>query len=480
MNSMKAKGSVFFKDFVITVCVFTMCFVAFGMATLAAGRMVLIREQRERLYASAEEVQLLAEAVSTQAELNGLELRMSLAAISQCAGIHIFLCDTNGVVLTSSDAVRVSPYIGLQLSPAVLAGAAASEPYETFGTLDGFYETKHFVVSRPIGGETGTAVAGYVFVSSEASGVLSAWGEFIWLYLVLAAVILALAATMQYLRYRRMSRPLREMAEAADRFARGDYSARVSPYDKPDEIGLLTEAFNSMAESLSRNETRRSEFIANVSHELRTPITTISGFADGLLDGTIPPSQERHYLETISAETKRLSRLVRSMLDMSRLRDGAAVRMERFDLSEMVVQTVLNFEERVEAKHLSMELNMPEARIFVRGDEDALTRVVYNLVDNAIKFADEDTALVISVWKENGRAFTCVQDTGAVIPPEELPLIFDRFHKSDKSRSQDRDGVGLGLYMVREIIAAHEQDIFVTSENGVTAFTFTLALADNT
>jgi signal transduction histidine kinase len=333
------------------------------------------------------------------------------------------------------------------------------------------------VVTRSFLGPDG-ATEGYVFVTFGADSFLDVWSGFMTAFLLIAIGVLALAVGFQYIYSRRMARPLHEMADAANRFARGDYSARVSPYDEPDELGTLTEAFNSMAESLSQNETRRRDFVANVSHELRTPMTAIAGFADGLLDGTIPPSEERKYLEKISSETKRLSRLVRSMLDMSRLRDGdAASRMERFDLSEMVVQTVLNFEERVTKKRLDMNLNMPEDRIFVRGDVDALTRVVYNLVDNAIKFAHEGTELTVSVWKENGKAYTSVQDRGETIPRSELPLIFDRFHKSDRSRSKDREGVGLGLYMVREIIAAHDQDIFVTSEDGVTAFTFTLTLA---
>ena len=473
------KRGIFFKNFLVTACMFAVCFLVFGLTMLTMGRAFLVREQEKSLYASADEVQLLSEAVQVQGELNSLELRMTLAAISQCNGTHIFLCDEDGNVITSSDTARVSPFIGQALSPAVMAQLRGGDVYETVGTLEGFYETAHYAVAKPIADTDGDTVA-YVFVTHAAGGFMRAWSGFIGTFILIAICVLALALCFQYFYSRRLSRPLREMTEAVGRFARGDYSARITPYDEQDEIGTLTEAFNGMAESLSRNEARRSEFVANVSHELRTPMTSIAGFADGILDGTIPPSEERRYLETISSETKRLSRLVRTMLDMSRLRDGdAAARMTRFDLSELVVQTVLPFEERVTKKRLNMDLNMPEDRILVMGDVDALTRVVYNLVDNAIKFANEGTDLSVSVWKENGKAYTCVQDVGETIPRSELPVIFDRFHKSDRSRSKDRDGVGLGLYMVREIIAAHQQDIFVTSENGVTAFTFTLALAED-
>ena len=473
------KRGVFFQNFLVTACMFAVCFIVFGMAMLLMGRAFLVREQEKTLYASADEVKLLSEAVSAQEDLNSLELRMTLAAISQCNGTHIFLCDDDGRVITSSDTARVSPYIGQSLSPEIMTRLQSQSSFEVVGDLDGFYDTTHYAVAKPIADLAGETTA-YVFVTYPAVGFLTAWSGFIVTFLLIAICVLALAVCFQYFNARRLSRPLLEMTEAAGRFSRGDYSARITSYNEPDEIGTLTEAFNGMAESLSRNEARRSEFVANVSHELRTPMTSIAGFADGLLDGTIPPSEERRYLETISSETKRLSRLVRTMLDMSRLRDGdAAARMVRFDLSEMVVQTVLTFEERVTKKRLNMDLNMPEDRIFVMGDVDALTRVVYNLMDNAIKFASEGTDLSVSVWKEDGRAYTCVQDTGETIPRSELPVIFDRFHKSDRSRSKDRDGVGLGLYMVREIIAAHQQDIFVTSENGVTAFTFTLTLAED-
>lgn len=470
------KHSLFFKNFVVTVSMFAICFIVFGMTMLMMGRAFLVRERQAGLSSTANEVKLLAEAVNQQGELSSLELRMSLAAIAQCSGEHIFLCLPNGVVVTSSDTSRVSPYVGMRLGGDVLAELADGS-YETLGDLDGFYDQPHYIVAEAIG--PASDPDGYVVVSYEAGGYLNVWSGFVASFVVIAIGVLAMAVMFQFFYSRRISRPLAEMAEAANRFAKGDYSARVGAYDEDDEIGTLTEAFNGMAESLERNESRRSDFVANVSHELRTPMTTISGFADGILDGTIPPEQQRTYLETISSETKRLSRLVRTMLDMSRLRgDDPQKRMTRFELCEMVVQTVLNFEERVEKKNLDVSLDMPEDGLTVRGDLDALTRVVYNLVDNAIKFADEGSVLSVSVWKENGRAYTSVQDHGATIPRGELPLIFDRFHKSDRSRSMDRDGVGLGLYMVREIIAAHEQDIYVTSENGVTAFTFTLELAE--
>lgn len=471
------RKSVFFRSFLVTACMLVICFVAFGVIIFVMGRSVIMQEKAESLYTNADEVKRFTEAVGTEEELDNLVLRMNLSIIAQCTGNHILLCDENGSVVSSSDENRVSPYVGMEIDDNVLTTVREEGTYVGLTDLNGVYDGLCYVVAESI--ETsGGELMGYVIVSYPSSGFFSAWSGFFLVFIMITVAVLIVAVLLEYANARRLARPLLEMSEAAHSFARGDYSVRVTPYQREDEIGTLTEAFNVMAESLERNESKRQEFVANVSHELRTPMTSIAGFADGLLDGTIPQSEEKKYLQTISSETKRLSRLVRSMLDMSRLQDGSQVRMQKFDLPEMVVQTLLNFEERVNGKDMNVELNMPEGTLPVTGDLDSLTRVVYNLIDNAIKFAGKGTELVISIWKEEGRAYTRVQDTGATIPSEELPLIFDRFHKADRSRGLDKEGVGLGLYMVRQILAAHNQDIFVTSENGVTAFTFTLALAE--
>lgn len=294
-----------------------------------------------------------------------------------------------------------------------------------------------------------------------------------------AAGVLLAALVLSHVSSKKLAKPLDEMAVAARKFAHGDWSARVPLDDRTDEIGALISAFNAMADSLERSEVQRREFIANVSHELKTPMTAIAGFADGILDGTIPPEAQKKYLATISAETKRLNRLVRDMLEMSRSQDSATdpVKRKDFDISELLVQTLLNFETRANEKHLDVDLQLPEERMMVNANPDAITQVVYNLLDNAVKFASPNSMLTLALWKQNGLAYVSVKNHGETIPPEELSLIFGRFHKTDRSRSRDRDGVGLGLYLVKSILNSHDQDIAVTSRDGVTEFVFTLALA---
>ena len=271
------------------------------------------------------------------------------------------------------------------------------------------------------------------------------------------------------------------MAEAARKFGQGEFDVRVTGYEnRCDEISTLAEAFNAMANSLEKVESQRSEFIANVSHELKTPMTTIAGFAEGILDGTIPPEREKESLQIIVSETRRLSRLVRRMLDLSRLKalsETAVTAQETFDLTEVMSRVIVSLENKITSRHLDMDVQMPEGKLMVWGDPDSVTQVCYNLLDNAAKFAAPDSTITVQIVKKDGKAVTSVRNLGATIPQDELPLLFDRFHKADSSRSMDRDGVGLGLYIVKTILGNLKENITVTSEDGVTQFTFTLTLA---
>ena len=303
------------------------------------------------------------------------------------------------------------------------------------------------------------------------------WKDLAGIFLVTAGAVILIAAIISSVTSLRQSKPIKEIAAAARQFGHGELDVRVDVGNRKDEVGELAEAFNAMADSLSKSEQRRSEFIANVSHELKTPMTTIAGFADGILDGTIPPEKEREYLQIISSETRRLSRLVRSMLDLSRLQSDERAAQQQFDICETLVRTLVSLEGKVNAKSLEVSTELPEEPVPVWGDQDAITQVCYNLLDNAIKFSREGGTLGISVTAKGTKANITISNEGDTIPPEETSLIFDRFHKTDHSRSVDRDGVGLGLYIVKTILNSHKENITCTSEDGVTKFTFTLTRA---
>ena len=244
------------------------------------------------------------------------------------------------------------------------------------------------------------------------------------------------------------------------------------------ELIPFAESIHSDRLLRENNEKMRQDFTANVSHELKTPMTTIAGYLDGILDGTIPPEKHRVYMELVSTEVRRLSRLVRNMLDVARLKDQGIPpdKLTDFDICEEASQALLSFEQRINQKHLNVDIDMPEFGLTVHAFADAVSQVIYNLLDNAVKFIDDGGTLSIHARQQGGKAVVSIANTGPTIDPAELPLIFDRFHKTDKSRSTDRDGVGLGLYIVKTIVLAHGEDIYVTSRDGKTEFTFTMPL----
>ena len=263
------------------------------------------------------------------------------------------------------------------------------------------------------------------------------------------------------------------MSAAAKSFGDGDFSIRV-PVTSNDEIGQLATAFNNMADSLSGSESMNRSFVANVSHELKTPMTTIAGFIDGILDGTIPPERQSHYLHIVSDEVKRLSRLVRTMLNLSRIDNGELkLRPNDFDISETVLSTVLTFEKSIDEKKIDIRGLDTLQPMQVHGDEDLLHQVVYNLVENAVKFTNTGGYISFNVSDSIDRIVVTIENSGSGIQSDELPLVFEKFYKTDKSRSQDKNGMGLGLYLVRTIIKLHGGDISVSSVvNEYTRFSF--------
>lgn len=454
-------------------------FLILGVAFVLLGRGYVVSEYRENMESNAEQVSRSAQALTREGALNSWTLRMTISMVSQITGNQILISDTSGVVILCSDMNIACDHLGRQIDPAVFLAMSNGGKFNQMTNLYGFYDTPHYVVAQPIHTADDVGTMGYVFVASESAKLVEGWHTFVWVFIAAAGAVMMLALLMTLMISKRMAQPLDEMARAARKFEHGDFSARVEEDGRTDEVGALVSAFNSMADSLETSEQRRNEFIANISHELKTPMTTIAGFADGILDGTIPKEEEDKYLATIAEETRRLSRLVRSMLDLSKLESTGIdlARRREFDVSETIISTLLSFEARATDKNLDVDLQLPEDHINVIGDPDAITRVLYNLMDNAVKFAIPGSVLCISLWKADGKAYISVRDTGETIPESDLPFIFDRFHKSDRSRSLDRDGVGLGLYLVKSILDAHGEDIAVTSRDGVTEFVFTLTLA---
>ena len=467
--------SIYFKNFLSTALMVLLSFLIIGAALFVLGQNFLITSHRDDMKDNADTISRLL-ASSSVSELPSLSTRITLSGAALMSRNDFLVTNSSGLVLACSEDPGECAHIWKRVGAEYMQTLASAGELETISDLGGLYPSQRYVYAAPISEEADT---GYIFVSSTRSTIIGAWEAFLWVFLAVALAVLSLALVMSLVISKKLSEPLDEMTAAARRFAHGDFSVRVRENKGTDELAALTSSFNAMADSLERSEELRNEFIANVSHELKTPMTTIAGFADGILDGTIPKEEEDKYLATIADETRRLSRLVRHMLSLSRMRsEGADLTKRRdFDLNELIIRTLLSFESRAEDKSLGVDLQLPEDHMTVTADPDSITQVLYNLLDNAVKFASAGSDITVALWKQNGKAYVSVKNRGETIPADDLPLIFDRFHKSDRSRSLDRDGVGLGLYLVKSILDAHNEDIAVTSADGVTEFVFTLRLA---
>lgn len=468
--------SFYFKNFIFGSMLIMLSFIIFGVAFFGLGRSFMLSERRDSIESNVSELCHLSTAYIRDGGLGDWELRIVLSTISQSTGNHCFISDAAGTVVNCSDTDFNCDHLGRVLDSSVMDSLHSAGSFSSMSRLGGFYSDAHYVAALPITQVNGTVV-GYVFAASSTSAIIKLWNVLMEIFLLSAMSILVFTVCFSFVMSKRQAKPINEMAEAAVKFAHGDFSARVSSDSRNDEIGALADSFNRMAESLQSSENRRNEFLANVAHELKTPMTTISGFADGILDGTIPREKQDQYLQTISSETKRLNRLVRKLLDLSKAQASPEdLRQKSFDAGELLVRTLLVFESKINAKALEVDLLVPEDSMIVCGDADAINQVIYNLLENALKFAAPGSELGVSLFKQGDKAYISIKNRGDTIPEADLPYIFDRFHKADRSRSQNPDGVGLGLYIVKTILDNHNEDIAVISRDGVTEFVFSLTI----
>ena len=476
-------NTLFKRHFALTAGMILLSFALLGASFMTLSYRVTVRDQKAALDEKSDYMAVL----TGRLLLMGLDVESDdfngyLSAAAQLIGADVLVCDEDGTILAVCDRTEgASDWLGKSVPADFLRQLDEKEDYVAFSSLNLFSESR-FVSGARVSPETEgrSILLGYVLVSVSTRALTEMWGLLANLFILSAAVVLCIAFLSSSLSSRQQVRPLQEMTGLVRRFGMGEYDLRVPEHicRRKDEVGELARAFNAMAESIALSEQKRSEFVANISHELKTPMTTIAGFADGILDGTIPPEREKEYLKTISDETRRLSRLVRRMLDMSRFQNHDMVLSQtEFDLTEVLAQTLISLEGKVNGKGLDVDARLPDNPVYVWGDPDAITQVCYNLLDNAIKFSHPGTVIGVAISTRGGKAYVSVRDTGETIPEEELPLIFDRLHKSDRSRSLDKEGVGLGLYLVKTILNDLKETITVTSRDHVTEFVFTLTLA---
>jgi len=466
--------NMFSRLLTMVVVLTTISFLLIGTGLQVILRQQLIAEKKADLTKAAESMERLVSAFSSAGskEENWIR-RIELSHVADIGGFSTIVSNQEGeevltVINRNSDA-----YTGSALSERIRNEANDSGLVFEHGDGDGLFSEAVYYVCIPMQCGNGE----YILVFS-ANELISAQVANVSSYaLGVALLVLLLDVAVTSFVARRETEPLKELAVAEKEFGHGDLSIRFkTDTGNSEEIQELSNAFNNMATSIEKSELRRQEFVANVGHELKTPMTTIAGFMDGMIDGTIPEEQHKHYMTIVSNEVRRLSRLVQSMLETARIQDQgiSEEKKKKFDICELMARTLLSFEQKIKGKAIEVDVQMPEMGLSVWASEDTIAQVVYNLLDNAVKFCPAGGSLYLQVSSNGQKSTISIANTGPVIPPEELPLVFDRFHKTDKSRSVDKEGAGLGLYIVKTIITAHHEDITVTSRDGVTRFSFTL------
>ena len=483
------KRSLVKKYFIVTGIIIVTSFAFLGIILLGFISSFWIGEKYTLLKSGAISISESYKNMSKSQDSRN-EFLLSVRQVADTTGTSLVFAFTDGTIYLRNEDILVYE-VGGEMEPPVsdedslFTGAAAIPDsvintvleegiYEELSTLDGVYKSPQYIVGVPLSDSDGS-ISAIMFISAQAKELNSYILEIFRIFLLSSIMVLIFTFVAVYSFSKRMTRPLAEMAEDSRRIADGDFSHMIV-VDRDDEIGELALAFNNMKLSLSSLEQLRRSFIANVSHELRTPMTTIGGFIDGILDGTIDDDHRDYYLGIISEEIKRLSRVVTSMMNLAKLEAGETqMKPKDFDLSELIKRTILVFEHRVEDKKLEIRGLEELEQVHVIADIDMIHQVVYNLTDNAVKFTPPEGYIEFGIKGSDSQVEVSIKNSGQGIPARQLPNIFERFYKADRSRGMDKSGTGLGLYIVKTIIDLHGGHITAESVEGVyTEFKFNL------
>lgn len=468
------RHNVLYKYFTFGAALILASFIILGVGMSAQVYKYSVAEKEKSLEYSANRIaSMTTEILSQFSSIRQHTFQMLISSTLADASMSAVLCDKSGHVIIASENVPNARDAGIPSQ--IISKTIKNRYFSSVGALHTLYRSEHFTVGVPYYDHTGQA-AGCVFVTSMMSDMRGLLMAIIRIFLLSALVVFFVMLVAAYIGTRSITRPIKRISTAARQFAHGDFAVRV-PVKSRDEIGELSQSFNSMAETIEKSEELRRTFVANVSHELRSPMTSIGGYVDGILDGTITPENQNKYLEIISSEVKRLSRLVSRMLNITKLQaEDFSQSAVKYDFCEQVRRVIIGFEPKIAEKNINLNVFFSNDCIELLANEDAIFQVVYNLMENAIKFSEDGSDIDIDVASRGGKLLFSIKNAGKDIPPEEIPYVFDRFHKADKSRGKDKSGLGLGLYIVKTIINQHGGDVGAKSENGETEFYFTLAL----
>lgn len=475
------KGSVFRKYFSSTAIVVFGCMVSLGILMMIVTAGKWWDEKVEILTDNTNEIAALINDFSKEDDQYSYEekemiLKINLEVMSHATNSDYFVTDSSGKIvmceynLPSSD-VETCNYHKGTIIPEKYMERAKNNGFSDYTTDDVFGLGK-FVVAIPLNKSTEYSV---VFAVEDAiTGLFPYILNIFQTFSISILAVIAICFIVIYFFCRGITTPISEMQEVTAHFAKGEFEHRACEEYSDEYLRSFAKALNKMADELAAEEESQRSFVANVSHELKTPMTSISGFIDGILDGTIPPEKEKEYLTRVSSEVKRLSRMVVSMLNLSKIEVGKLkITPFKYDVSSQIFDTLLLFEKTINEKNIQISGLDRMSGVNIKADRDLLKQVIFNLFDNAVKFTPENGVITVSAKIDDGKTKVSIKNSGKGISEQERQHIFERFYKTDKSRSYDTKGVGLGLYIVKTIINMHDGEIEVTSvPDEYTCFSF--------
>lgn len=474
-----SKSSLFKRYFLIIVAIVLVCLFALGISMLLLVTNYWWNEKFELLDGNSGRIISLAvekDIFGSASDADFDEVGYTLDLISGSTKADFFICDTDGKIVVCRHTTVSHSVSACQEHSEIMITDEGSEKFLTkalrkngftgYTRLNGTLINNSFVVANPIMADD-VAIGAIFAVEDAVSGLLPYIESITKMFLISAFLSLIIAFISSYVFSYGVAKPLAEMTEATRFFARGEFTHKVRETHKKDEMRELAVALNKMAYDLNVEDKAQKSFVANVSHELKTPMTTIGGFIDGILDGTIPEERQKEYLSTVSAEVKRLARLVVAMLNLSKIESGEfRLKPVRYDISAQIFETMLSFEHIIDSRAITVEGFEEMSGVTVCGDRDLLHQVIYNLIDNAVKFTPDGGVISLYASNDGKNTLVRIRNSGAGVSKEELQRIFERFYKVDKSRSYDTNGVGLGLYIVKTIVNMHSGTLNADSRLG--------------
>ncbi len=457
---------------------FLAAYVLFGIlafmtiATLTSGMTLrhLTRVQAKSLYREASLVaSSYALRIYTNDEDGAKSAKSQLKAIDTYISADIWVMNKSSKVLFDSRGKYDN-------EEAVFDGfdPSASGTYYMTGDFYGAFKEETLSVFSPI--TSNFKVIGYVVIHQPLSSIVDSRNEILHISYIALGIILLFSLIIIVVFTLVVYLPLNRVTKAAEEYAQGNLTYQMKKSGAHDEMSYLSDTLTYMAHQIARSEDNQKKFIANVSHDFRSPLTSIRGYLEAMIDGTIPPEMHEKYLTIVVNETQRLTKLTNGLLELNTFdRNGLVLEITDFDINAVVKRTAETFGGICTEKKISIELILSGRSLFVKADMSKIQQVLYNLLDNAIKFSHNNSIIKLETTEKNDKVFVSVKDSGIGIPKDSVQRVFERFYKTDLSRGKDKKGTGLGLSIVKEIIQAHNENINVISTEGVgTEFIFTL------